>query len=41
MEKRICRKCLLQDMEGEEGKAYVKKYTDVLQKRARRGGRAL
>lgn len=30
MEKRICRKCLLQDMEGEEGKAYVKKYTDVL-----------
>lgn len=30
MDKRICRKCLLQDMEGEEGKAYVKKYTDVL-----------
>ena len=41
MEKRICRKCLLQDMEGEEGKAYVKKYTDVLREGGPRGGRAL
>lgn len=32
MELRICKKCLLQDMEGEEGKAYVKKYIDVLSK---------
>lgn len=30
MERRVCRKCLLQDMEGTEGKDYVKKYIDVL-----------
>lgn len=30
MNKRICRKCLLRDLEGREGKDYVAKYVDVL-----------
>ena len=37
MDMRVCRKCLLQDMEGNEGKDYIKKYIDILSKAERTG----